>query len=134
LRNLRNQIQETKNREHALQMEALKLSQAASQAESRRAAIREELAIIEADIEKERVEMTEAQARLEEGGNKIGDLTDGLMALEARHQEAERAVRDARERVNAAERAAQEANYFERSCHDKIKSLPAMRWNRRPEN
>ena len=126
LRHLRNQIQETKNREHALQMEALKLSQAASQAESRRGAIREELGMIEADIEKERVEMAEAQARLEEGGNRIGDLTDGLMVLEAKQQEAERAVRDARERVNAADRAAQEANYFERSCHDKIKSLTEM--------
>ena len=126
LRHLRSQIQETKNREHALQMEALKLSQAASQAESRRGAIRAELGMIEADIEKERAEMAEAQARLEEGGNRIGDLTDGLMALEAKQQEAERAVRDARERVNAADRAAQEANYFERSCHDKIKSLTEM--------
>ncbi|MEO8386180.1 MAG: chromosome segregation protein SMC, partial [Betaproteobacteria bacterium] len=126
LRQLRSQIQETKNREHVLQMEALKLSQAASQAESRRAAIREELAIIEADSEKERAEMAEAQERLEEGGNRIGDLTDGLMELEAKQQEAERAVRDARERVSAADRAAQEANYFERSCHDKIKSLTEM--------
>ena len=126
LRDLRSRIQETKNREHALQMEALKLSQAVSQAESRRAAIREELAIIEADIEKERVEMAEAQARLEEGGNRIGEMTDKLMELEQAQHAAERALADARERVNAADRAAQEANYFERSCHDKIKSLSEM--------
>ena len=126
LRNLRGQIQETKNREHALQMEALKLSQAATQAETRRAAIREELAIIDADVEKERAEMVEAQARLEEGANKIGDMTDALVALEVRQHDAERAIADARERVNAADRAAQEANYFERSCHDKIKSLTEM--------
>ena len=126
LRQLRSQIQDTKNREHALQMEALKLTQAASLAQSRRGAIREELSMIEADIEKERAEMMEAQARLEEGGNHIGELTDGLMALEAAQANAERAIRDARERVNAADRAAQEANYFERSCHDKIKSLTDM--------
>ena len=126
LRQLRTQSQETKNREHQLQMDALKLSQAVSQAEGRRNAIREELALIESDIEKERAEMLEAQARLEEGGNKIGELTDALMLIEDKQKEAERALADARERVNAAERSAQEANYFERSCHDKIKSLSEM--------
>jgi chromosome segregation protein len=68
----------------------------------------------------------EAQARLEEGGNKIGELTDALMLIEEKQREAERALSDARERVSAGERAAQEANYFERSCHDKIKSLTEM--------
>ena len=126
LRDLRTRIQDTKNREHALQMDALKLSQAVAQAESRRGAIREELLMIEADIEKERTEMTEAQARLEEGGNKISEMTDRLMEFEQAQQVAERALTDARERVNAADRAAQEANYFERSCHDKIKSLSDM--------
>ncbi len=126
LRKLRTEIQETKNREHQLQMDALKLSQAMSQAEGRRAAIREEQALIEEEMEKERAEMIEAQARLEEGGNRIGELTDALMLIEERQKEAERALSDARERVNAAERAVQEANYFERSCHDKIKSLSDM--------
>ncbi len=126
LRQLRNQIQESKNREHQLQMEALKLSQALSQAEGRRNAIREEMALIETETEKERGEMLEAQARLEEGGNKIGELTDALMLIEEKQREAERALSDARERVSAGERAAQEANYFERSCHDKIKSLTEM--------
>ncbi|MEP7157318.1 MAG: chromosome segregation protein SMC [Betaproteobacteria bacterium] len=126
LRDLRVRIQETKNREHGLQMEALKLSQAVAQAEARRGAIREEMAMIDADIEKERAEMAEAQARLEEGGNKIGEMTDKLMEFEQAQQAAERALADARERVNAADRAAQEANYFERSCHDKIKSLSEM--------
>ena len=126
LRELRTRIQETKNREHALQMEALKLSQAVAQAESRRGAIREELLMIEADVERERAEMAEAQARLEEGGNKIGEMTDKLMEFEQAQQVSERVLADARERVSAADRAAQEANYFERSCHDKIKSLSDM--------
>ena len=126
LRDLRTRIQETQNREHALQMEALKFSQAVAQAESRRGAIREELAMIEADIERERAEMTEAQARLEEGGNRIGEMTDKLMEFEQAQQDSERTLADARERVNAADRAAQEANFFERSCHDKIKALSDM--------
>ena len=126
LRRLRFDQQETKNREHGLQMEALKLSQAIAQAEGRRAAIREETAIIDAEIEQERGEMAAAQAALEEGGNRISEITDKLMALEDKQREAERALANARERVNAAERDAQEANYFERSCHDKIKSLTEM--------
>ena len=126
LRRLRFEQQETKNREHSLQMEALKLTQAISQAEGRRGAIREETAIIDTEIEQERGEMAAAQAALEEGGNRISEITDRLMALENQQREAERALADARERVNAAERGAQEANYFERSCHDKIKSLTDM--------
>ena len=126
LRQLRTRIQESKNREHALQMEALKLSQAVAQAEGRRNAIREELAIIDDEMEKERAEMLEAQARLEEGGNRIAELTDALMLIEDQQREAERALADARERVSAAERSAQEANFFERSCHDKIKALTEM--------
>jgi chromosome segregation protein len=126
LRRLRFEQQETKNREHSLQMESLKLSQAIAQAEGRRGAIREELAIIDGEIEQERAEMAAAQAALEEGGNRISEITDKLMALEDKQREAERALSDARERVNAAERGAQEANYFERSCHDKIKALTEM--------
>ena len=126
LRRLRGELQDAKNRDHALQMEALKLTQAMSQAEGRRAAIREELAIIETESEHERSEMAEAQAKLEEGGDRISELTDALMVLEDAQREAERALADARERVNASERAAQEANYFERTCHDKIKSLTDM--------
>ena len=126
LRTLRLQQQETKNREHVLQMEALKLTQAIAQADGRRAAIREETGLIDIEIEQERGEMAAAQAALEEGGNKISEITDRLMLLEDKQREAERALAEARERVNAAERGAQEANYFERSCHDKIKSLTEM--------
>ncbi len=126
LRGLRLTQQETKNREHSLQMEALKLSQAMAQAEGRRGAIREEIAIIDAETAHERDAMLAAQAALEEGGNRISEITDRLMVLEDAQRAAERALADARERVNAAERGAQEANYFERSCHDKIKSMSEM--------
>ncbi len=126
LRGLRLTQQETKNREHSLQMEALKLSQAMAQAEGRRGAIREEIAIIDAETAHERDEMLAAQAALEEGGNRISEITDRLMVLEDAQRAAERALAEARERVNAAERGSQEANYFERSCHDKIKSMSEM--------
>lgn len=126
LRRLRFEQQETKNREHTLQMDALKLTQAIAQAEGRRGAIREEMALIDGEIEQERTEMAAAQAALEEGGNRISEITDKLMALEDKQRDAERALAEARERVNAAERSAQEANYFERSCHDKIKALTEM--------
>jgi chromosome segregation protein len=123
IRLTRAQIQDAKNKEHQLAMQALKLQQALEQAQGRRNAIREELKLIELDEERERTEMLEAQAALEEGGSRIADITDALMLLEDKQQEAERAVQEARERINGAERAAQEANYFERTCHDKIKNF-----------
>jgi chromosome segregation protein len=126
LRTMRSEITDKKNKEHALSMEALKLAQAAEQAQTRRSAIRDELAGIDLDIEKERGELAEAQARMEESGNKIAELTDQLMEVEKAQHGAEAALNDARERVNLAERAVQEANYFERSCHDKIKTLTDM--------
>ncbi len=126
MRQERGRLLDAKNRDHQLQMDALKISQAMQQAEGRRNAIREELALIDADTAKERAEMQAAQAALAEGGNKIGELTDQLMVLEDAQKAAEKALSEARERVNAADRAAQEANYFERSCHDKIKSLTDM--------
>ncbi len=126
LRQLRVQQLDTKNRGHILQMEALKLSQAIAQAEGRRGAIREETAVIDVEIEHERAEMAAAQAALEEGSNKISEITDQLMLLENRQRETERCLAEARENVSAAERGAQEANYFERSCHEKIKSLTEM--------
>jgi chromosome segregation protein len=126
LKVMRTEAADKKNREHALSMEALKLAQAAEQAEGRRTAIREELSGIDLEIEKERGELAEAQARMEESGNKIAELTDKLMEFEMAQGGAETALNDARERVNQAERAVQEANYFERSCHDKIKSLGDM--------
>jgi chromosome segregation protein len=123
LKSMRRDIAEHRNREHALSMEALKLAQAAEQAEARRRAIREELAGIDHDIEKERGELADAQARMEESGNRIAELTDRLMEVEKAQHAAEAALHEARERVNQAERGVQEANYFERSCHDKIKTL-----------
>ncbi len=123
IRLTRAQIQDAKNKEHQLAMQALKLQQALEQAQGRRNAIREELKLLELDEERERTEMMEAQAALEEGGSRIADITDALMVLEDKQQEAERAVQEARERINGAERAAQEANYFERTCHDKIKNF-----------
>ena len=126
LRKLRQEQLDIKNREHILQMEGLKLTQAIAQAAGRRGAIREETGLIDAEIEAERGEMAEAQAALEEGSNKISEITDKLMLLEDKQREGERALSDARDRVNAAERGAQEANYFERSCHDKIKSMTEM--------
>ncbi len=126
LKVMRAESADKKNREHALSMEALKLAQAAEQAEGRRSAIREELVGIDLEIEKERGELAEAQARMEESGNRIAELTDKLMEFEKAQAAAEAALNESRERVNQAERAVQEANYFERSCHDKIKSLGDM--------
>ena len=123
IRTLRSEVSDTRNREHELAMEALKLTQAMAQAESRRSAIREELALIEQEENKERAEMLDAQRKLQEGSERIGALTDSLIALEDKQKAAEAALHAAREAVNVADRGVQEAMFFEKSCHEKITSL-----------
>ncbi len=123
IRNLRTQLGEVKNREHALALEALKLTQAMAQAEGRRAAIREELALIEQEESKERTQMQDAQRKLQEGSERINELTNNLIELEERQKAAEAALQAARDAVNGADRGVQEAQFFEKSCHDKIQAL-----------
>ena len=123
IRTLRAQVTEAKNREHLLAIEALKLAQALAQAEGRRSAIREELALIEQEETRERGEMRDAQKKLQEGSERINDLTQSLIELEDRQAAGETALQAARDTVNGAERGVQEAIFFEKSCHDKIQSL-----------
>jgi chromosome segregation protein len=67
--------------------------------------------------------MHDAQKKLQEGSERINELTQSLIELEDRQAAGETALQAARDAVNAAERGVQEANFFEKSCHDKIQSL-----------
>jgi chromosome segregation protein len=126
-RGLRAQVAETKNREHGLAMEALKLSQAMAQAEGRRSAIRAELAEIEQEESREREEMQDAQRKLQEGSDRVNELMDQLIGLEEKQKAAEMELQLSKDTVNAAERSVQEAVFFEKSCNEKIASLDTFR-------
>jgi chromosome segregation protein len=126
VRALRDELSRARQENHSLEVEYLKLAQSTQQAESRREAIREELASIEEEEGRERVEMSEAQHALQEGSAKIEQVVQRLQALEAREKESRAQLEAARVAVSTAERALAEAQYHERSCHEKVASHTRM--------
>jgi len=121
-RRLREELARTRQTEHALEVEHLKLTQSTEQAEKRREAIRAELADIGREEEKERLEMREAQHALEQGAQQIERIVQRLQEHEAAAKRAGEALDAARLRIMAAERAVQEAKFHERSCREKVAS------------
>jgi chromosome segregation protein len=107
---------------HGLEVEYLKLTQSSQQAEQRREAIRSELATIDEEEARERLEMQEAQHGLESGAGAIDAIVQRLQALENGARDAARALDEARAAVSAAERALAEARYGERSARDKVEA------------
>jgi chromosome segregation protein len=125
-RRLREEVTRERQRDHDLEVEHLKLSQSSEQSEKRREAIRLELADIDAQESTERLEMQEAQHALQEGSQKIEAIVQRLQALEAKAKDAQEALNAARATVMAAERAHSEAQFLERSCHEKVSSQAAL--------
>jgi len=121
-RRLRDELARTHQDDRAIEVEHLKLSQTSEQAERRREAIRAELADIEREEERERLEMQEAQHALETGSQKIEEIVQRLQALEDAARAAGQALEAARAAALAAERALREAQFHEKSCHDKAES------------
>jgi chromosome segregation protein len=119
-RRQREELARSRQQDHDLEVEYLKLSQSSQQSERRREAIRAELADIDKQEEGERLEMEEAQHALEQGSQRIEAIVQRLQSLETAEKEARAALDNARGAVLAAERALQEAQYQERSCHDKV--------------
>ena len=122
----REELVRTRQQSHSLEVEYLKLSQSSQQAEQRREAIRAELAALDEDEGRERLEMSEAQHALEAGSAKINEIVQRLEALEARAREARDAHNAARESISGAERALSEARFHERACHEKVASAARM--------
>jgi len=125
-RRLREELARRRQEDHDLEVEYLKLSQSSQQAERRREAIRAELAALDEEEGRERLEMQEAQHALEEGSRAIEVIVQRVQALEEAATHAQGALADARTAVGAAERAATEAQYHERSCHEKVESLSRL--------
>ncbi len=121
-RRLRDEGQRARADAHGIAVELLKLTQTAEQAQQRREAIRAELAGIEEEESRERLEMQEAQHALEQGSQKIEEIVQRLQALEDAARGAQQALGTARGAIAAAERALSEAQFHERSCHEKVAS------------
>ena len=126
---MRAELGESRERAHSLQLTHLKLSERAQQVAGRAAQIRDELAAIREQEEHENQELKQAQEHLEEGGNRIQQLVDeeDRWRIDLTAQEAELDIR--RNTIGAAERAAQEAVFFEKTCRDKIESVTELARN-----
>ncbi|MBK6337536.1 MAG: hypothetical protein IPF60_18065 [Betaproteobacteria bacterium] len=108
---------------HDLELELMQLRQAAEAAANRRAQVTQELAELAVLEGAEQGTAAALQTELADGQSGLHDefaRRDG-----ARHvrNEAEVALARSRERVRAAERAAQEAAFAERSCRDRLAEL-----------
>ena len=126
IRRLRTDIHDLRNRAHTLQLNHLRLSQRAQQVAGRSAQIREELATIKADEEREQSELSAAQRNLEEGAARIEQLVDAEDALRAELRVQETALASRRNEVEAAERAFQEARFQSKTCAGKIESVEQL--------
>jgi chromosome segregation protein len=112
---------------HDLELELLQLKQTAEAAEKRRMQIVDELADVAGQ---ERAEQTQEKALADELADAQLHLHDEEAKRDAaRHAYNESEVESARgrERVRAAERAAQEAAFAERSCRERLAELERRR-------
>jgi chromosome segregation protein len=110
-------------RVHNLELELLQLQQAAQAAERRRQQIAEELADV---VTQETAAGQQRESIVAEIADLQSHMHDEMAQRDAaRHarNEAEVALARGRERVRAAERAAQEAGFAERSCRDRLAEL-----------
>jgi chromosome segregation protein len=125
-RRLREELAVEKQLDHNLEVEYLKLSQSSQQAEKRREAIREELAQLDEEEGRERLEMQEAQHALQAGSEAIEEIVQRLQALETAAQQAQQSLIEARAAITTAERAHSEAQFHLRSCHEKVESFSLL--------
>ena len=121
-RRLRDELNRSRQQDHALEVEYLKLAQSSQQAEQRREAIRAELVQLEEEEGRERLEMQEAQHALETGSATIEEIVQRLQSLEGAAREAQSSLAAARAAITIADRALSEAQFHERSCHEKVAS------------
>ncbi len=121
-RRAREEFSRAQQHGHDLEVEYLKLSQSSQQSEKRREAIRSELAVLEEEDGRERLEMQEAQHSLQTGSQAIEAIVQRLQARERALAAAQQALAEARAAVGLAERAHSEAQFHERSCRDKVES------------
>ena len=116
---VRGEVARGRQESHGLEVDYLKLTQSSKQAEQRREAIRAELATLDEEEGRERVEMQEAQHGLQAGSGKIDGIVQRLEALENAAKEAQRALEAARAAISTAERAVTEARFNERTCRER---------------
>lgn len=111
----RREASEAQSRAHTLQVETLRLTQAAEQARSRSAQIAEDLAELEAQLDDLQERRVTAEARFEELDMQLADTQEQHAQLDDRVIHAERKLAECREQQRSLERQAQESTFAMRS-------------------
>jgi chromosome segregation protein len=112
---------------HDLELELVQLKQAVEVAEKRRGAIGEELSTLGAEEAAEREAQDAIEAELAERRKQAAEESRSRDAAQRTRDEADLALAAARERSRAAELAAQEAGFAERSCRERLGELARRR-------
>jgi chromosome segregation protein len=112
---------------HDLELELLQLRQAAENAERRRAQIADELAALAGEETAERETLAVIDTEIAAGRKRRESELAQRDSAHRASTEADAALARGRERVRAAERAAQEAGFAERSCQERLAELARRR-------
>jgi chromosome segregation protein len=123
LSELRETLAHTQQRHHALQMDALRMSEQAQRLTQRSEQIASELADITEHIETETAQREEAAAKLAELQAESAEAGEQLIIATDLYQQADSALRVQREELQRVQQAHQEALYQSRSAQSKIGEL-----------
>jgi chromosome segregation protein len=115
LQTARREATETQARVHTLQVDTLRLSQAAEQARQRSAQISEDLAEVDAQLEDLQERRITAEVRFEELDMQLADTQERHAQLDDAVISAERRLNECREQQRGLERQMQEASFAMRS-------------------
>ncbi|MHB1332696.1 MAG: chromosome segregation protein SMC [Sulfuriferula sp.] len=120
---LRNQLNQTQQRQHQLQMDTMRVQQALERVTQRSAQITAELGEVEAQMEQERTEQQAASERLHEHRTQAGFVREHLEDARRARSDAENLLNQKREAQRSSERKLQEIRFTLQSCDSKINDL-----------
>ena len=120
---LQSQLSERQSRQHAHELERLRLSQQSERVGHRRDQIERELAEIAVQAEQETAARDESLRELRQHAAQWDTRRNSLDEHAAALLTATAQLTERRAATQAAERALQEARFFERSCREKLQAL-----------
>jgi len=120
---VRREASEAQTQAHALQVETLRLSQAAEQARARGAQIDADLAEVQAQLDDLQERRVTAEGRFESLDMQLADSQERHAQLEEKVIEVQRKLTQCREQQRTLERQAQEAQFAQRSLQARTAEL-----------
>jgi chromosome segregation protein len=123
LQRARDTLASRQQHKHAAQIEALKLGQALERYQERTAQIRDELAVIGREAERDGARLADARGALGRISEEIRGAKTQLEAVRAAYAAADGALAEQRVRAQQAEREAQDAVFGEREVTAKITEI-----------